>query len=185
MNLEDKGVPMEEVENNEDLTSEDSPKFSRRSRTADHRSARSRAGDERAPIVFAHVSQFNIDETTRADKRYKFGYVPYIVGNDEVHLPYDNAVRKGWEKAPASEYSQLRRIHDDPFRRRDAEDDFIRNGGQLMMRRPIEIDEAEDQHYIEENAHRDKMIAAHQIDTPGGMQVFSQSRTRGVGVRRI
>src|SRR4051812_25403385 len=110
MNLEDKGTNMEE---NEELTPDNKTKFIRRSRTADYRSSESRADDERSPIVFAHVSRFNIHESVRADKRYTFGYVPYTVNNEETHLPYDNAVDKGWEKASSSKYGLLRRIHND------------------------------------------------------------------------
>lgn len=170
---------MEEVGNHEEDVSDRRTPI-KRSRTS-YRSAESRVADERKPIVFAHVSEFNINPSILADTRYRFGFVPYMRRNNEIHTEYDRAVSMGWVKASKNEYAQAQRI-DDPFRRRHDEDDFVRTGGQIMMKRPVEIDDAERRHYDAENAHSDELIRARQFEGPSPLEVYSHSRRRGVGV---
>lgn len=172
---------MENTENKFTESENTEPKFSRRSRSADNRDSESRAGNERPPIVFGNVSRFNFDPSILADKRYEFGFTPYIVNNDQVMQNFDNAMYRGWECMEASEYPQAKRVYKhDPFRRRESEDDFIRVGGQIAMRRPIELKEAEDRYFDEENFHKEKLVEIHKGDSPGGTRVFSHSRTKGI-----
>jgi len=165
---------------NKPLMPEDSePKYSRRSRSLDNRDSDDRAASERPPIVFGNQSQFNFSESILADKRYQFGWTPYIVSNEEIHQNYNKALDSGWECMEASEYPQLRRTYKhDPFRKREDEEEFIKRGGQIAMRRNMDIKEAEDKHFDEENFHRQQMVDVHKMDTPGGTRVFSHSRTR-------
>ena len=166
---------------NKPLMPEDSePKYSRRSRSLDNRDSDDRAASERPPIVFGNQSRFNLPESVLADKRYEFGWTPYMLRNEEMHQKFDDSMAKGWECVEASEYPQLRRTYKyDPFRKRtDGEEESIKVGGQICVKRKIEIKEAEDKHFNEENFHRQQMVDVHKMDSPGGTRVFSHSRTR-------
>jgi len=165
---------------NQALTDENTePKYSRRSRSADQRESNGRAASERAPIVFGNVSRYNLDPSVLADRRYQFAWTPYVIANDEVHEKFDLAIERGWECVETTDYPTLRRTYKhDPFRKRESEDVTLKVGGQICMRRDVEIMEAEQKHFDEENFHRDQLVKVHQLDAPGGTRVFSQSRTK-------
>lgn len=166
--------------NMEDQAQLSENKYSRRSRSADDREANNRAASERPPIVFGNISQFNFDESVLADRRYQFGWTPYIVANDEIHQQFDRAIQSGWECMEASDYPQLKRVYKhDPFKRREDEEELIRRGGQIAMRRKIELKQAEDKYYDEENFHKEQLVSIHTQEHPGGLRVFSHSRTKG------
>lgn len=145
-----------------------------------HRDSESRAGNERPPIVWGMGSQFNYDQSVIDDIRYQFGWVPYIIANDEVSIPYDNAIKQYWEPTPASEYAQLKRHYKDPFNRgRETDEDFVKRGGLISMRRLKEYEKSEEAYYNEENNHKERVIDNYREATPGDVQMMSHSRVRG------
>lgn len=167
-----------EIEN-ELMNSEDTDlKYSRRSRSKDSRDYDNRASKERPPIVFGHISKYNLDESILADTRYKFAFNAYMVRGEEIPQNFYTSQRNGWEPVEASEYPQARRIYKhDPFRKRESEDELIRVDGQILMRRDVETCEKEAQFFDEENYHKDNIVNMHKGDY-GGTRVFSHSRTR-------
>lgn len=166
---------MEDVEKIEDQSETN---YSRRSRISDKRGTNCREATRRAPITFGNISQFNVVDSVLADRRYQFGWVPYIVNNQQVEIPYDNAVRDGWQCVESSEYHGLQRVYKhDPFNRRQDEDQLIRKGGQIFMKREVELKEAEEKYYDEERAHRDRLIKMHIKDSPSSVHIMSQHRS--------
>ena len=170
---------MENTENQTLAPEGAEPRQSRRSRSLDSRDSDNRASQERPPIVFGNISRYNLDPSILADKRYRFSWVPYMVNNEEIHQYYDNAVRRGWEAVEATDYSQARRVFKkDPLRNRADEEEYMKVGGQICMRRKEEICKDEDKYFSEENAHRDKLVDLHKDTTPGGTRITGYSRTR-------
>lgn len=170
---------MEDIRNQE--THEEMPVFTaqkRRSRSADSRNADSRTVDDRPPIVFSRVSQFELGDAVDGDRgRYQFGWTRYIVANDEVQKDFYDSIRSGWEPLAVSEYPQLIRTYKDPFKKRGEEDEFIRVGGQIAMRRELGIKESEDRYYDEENYHKGKLVEDH---LSSGTKIMTHSRTRSL-----
>ena len=175
---------MENINNQEML--EAMPAFTtqkRRSRSADSREADGRSVSERPPIVFSRISQFELGEAVDGDRgRYQFGWTRYIVANYEVQKDFYDSIRAGWEPLSASEYPQLIRTYKDPFKKRGEEDEFIRVGGQIAMRRDLDIKESEDRYYDEENYHKGKLVEDH---ISSGTKILKQSRTRSLLPRGI
>jgi hypothetical protein len=169
---------MENIENTE-------PKaFSRRSRTEEHRSSDSRSANTRPPLVFGYGSQFNIDEQTLSDKRYQFGWVPYIVRNEDASLEIERSDRVGWEDAPASEYPQMNRTYKHSRygkRNRNDEDDTITRGGMVFRRRGIEFKEEEERHYDEKQYHDSMVIQSAMKNGPSGKHATVHSRKKATG----
>lgn len=169
---------MENMENMENINSTEetveSKNYSRRSRSADNRSSDSRSSNSRPPLVFGYGSKFNIDEQTRSDSRYQFGWVPYIVRNEETSLEFDNSIRSGWECALASDYPQMKRTYKhSPLTKRQDEDELIKRDGMVFMRREIELKEMEDKHFNEEQYHSNMLVnAAAQSDPSGTRYAF-------------
>jgi hypothetical protein len=171
---------MERVEEQND-TNESEIKLSRRSRSADNRGMNDRTAGERPPIVFGNNSRFNLDESVRVKARNEgkeVAFVPYSIRGQESYETCDNACEKGWEYTEASKYSSLKRNYNqDPFRRRESTDEFVKVGGQILMERSLELKEAEDRYFNEENFHRQTLVEQHKWQA-GGNQVFSSSRTK-------
>lgn len=155
---------MEKTNNPEEQTTSSGKRMRR-----DYRDSDMRSMNERPALVFRSGNQFNYGEAILSDKRYKFGWIPYIIANEEVHMPHDNAVSSGWELTSSDEYPSLKRTYRDPFNRNRDSDDIIRVGGCLSMRIPVEIWNAENERYNEENAHQEKMVG----------NFMSHSRTKG------
>jgi hypothetical protein len=161
---------MEEVKNTE----------SRRTRGA-IRDTDIRGNSARAPLTFRSGSQFNYPEHIIQDTQYTYGFVPYIIANEHVEIPYDNAIRDGWEPVDSADHPDLRRDYKkDPFNRgRDTDDGFIRKGGNIAMKIPSERYEENIAQYNEDNAHNERLINEHKMTTPGDIQVMSHARIKG------
>jgi hypothetical protein len=173
------------MENMENTENTEPKNFSRRSRAADHRNSDSRSANSRPPLVFGFGSQFNIDEETLYDKRYEFGWTPYIVRNEDASLELERSDRRGWEDASADDYPQMKRTYKrGPLGKkvRNDEDDRITQGGMVFRRRPIELKEQEEQHYDEKQHHDNMVIQSAMKNGPSGARVSSHSRRKVTGL---
>lgn len=168
--------PIDIIQNNEEIA----PFIAtRRSRTAEKREADSRSSNARPAMVFETCSQFNVPQSMIDNHSKQFGWSAYTVRNDEVRQNFEVAMNMGWEVGEASAYPQVKRIYKhDPDRNRSHNDEIIWRGGQIFMDREMEIKEAEDRHFDEQNYHDRKLTDLH-MDPSSGMKVMSHSRTRG------
>lgn len=126
----------------------------RASRATESHSYEGRVTEERPPIVFSENSRFNVPQAIKdADPLHSYSYIAYMSGGTEKRDEYYDAIhRRYFKPVRASENPILARRYElDPFDKKD-EDDLIKVGGQILMKRPIEAKEAEDKYYDEKNS---------------------------------
>ena len=133
--------------------------ISRRSRTTESRAFESRVPSQRSPIVFGTASRFNVPaEVMKDDPDHKYGFVVYSSGNVEQRENFYEAMDRGWKPVPAAEHPSLARNYElSPFGNREEGDQLIRRGGQILMKRPLDIHEAEEEHYDSEKKRQQYM----------------------------
>lgn len=122
--------------------------------------------EQRKPISFSLGSRFNIQEHVK-EEGYSYAYIPYNVGGEEKRDLYFEAIdRRGFEPVKASSHPDLARRYDlSPFKRRE-EDEFIHQGGQILMRRLEEYKKAEDEFYDERNSRNNHMVEMRKMGNP-------------------
>jgi hypothetical protein len=155
---------------------EDAPRMSR---NRELRSHQSRTASERTPLKFARVSRFNLPESLlKQDLDHVYSFVVYSSGNVEQRENYEKAIAAGWKPVLASEHPELVRNYEhSPFEKRELNDTLVKTGGQVLMKRTKEDDEAERAFYDSERIRQEQM--AHQYNaTKGSVTLFDQ-RTRG------
>lgn len=167
-----------EVSSIEQVFSE-APTVSRRSRSATNRDSNPR-GMERAPINFGTGSQFNIPLELRADGRYRFGWTPYILRNEEDFDKCDRAQDNGWIGVEADDYPSLVRSYK---HRENSREKLVKRGGTLLQRREEELCQEKDKENDEEMRHS-AMISAMYERENSLSACFDQRSGQGY-VRRV
>ncbi len=103
--------------------------------------------DDRAPInIHVGQSRFNIDpELMEADPDHVYAYIAYMDGSEPRQDYIDDATERDWWPVKRSEHPMLQQKYcNDVFRAKDESgDDYIKRGGQLLMKRPRDYHEAE------------------------------------------
>lgn len=105
--------------------------------------------DERAPIVYSEDSRFNVPASIReSDPEHVYAYIPYKCGGKELEDDVYNAIEKdGFIPVRASEHPALKRRYDLGLFAKKDEDDLIKTGGQLLMKRTVEAQKRSDIKY--------------------------------------
>jgi len=123
-----------------------------------------RVKDERPPIVFGLGSRFNLPPQLVQrfkDDGYVLSWVVYSSGGSDHKENYYEAIDKGYQPLPASAAPELMRQYElTPFgdgKREEASNQLIQKGGQTLMKRPIEIHNAEEDFYDSENQRQQYM----------------------------
>lgn len=152
----------------------------RASRSSERRIHESRSADERtrAPIVFGEGSAFNVPSAVReSDPEHSYSYIAYSSGGKDLRQEYEDAVyRRGFQPVKRSSHPLLNRnMVDSPFGREE-DDDLIKYGGQILMKRPVETAKAEDDFYNERNARQNYIRELHSNSNPGSPKVIQDER---------
>lgn len=144
---------------NSAVTKTSSPRVSR---NLESREFEGRIVNERPPIVFGGGSRFNLPPNLL--KRFKndgyvLSFVVYSSGNVDQKENYYNAIDRGYDPVASNEAPELRRrVELSPFGAREEGDQLIRVGGQTLMKRRVEDQEAEDKYYDSENSRQEYMM---------------------------
>ena len=135
----------------------------------------------RAPIVFGEGSAFNVPEAIRlSDPEHSYSYIAYTSGGKDLRSEYDDAVyRRGFQPVKRSSHPLLgRSLVDSPFGRQD-DDDLQKVGGQILMKRPIEVAKAEEEYYSERVARQNYIRNMHANANPGTPRIMDDNRMFG------
>lgn len=147
----------------------------------------SRSGEEggRKPIRYSEGSAFNVPEAIRvSDPEHSYAYIPYHSGGKDLTNEYDDAIyRRGFMPVKRSSHPLLKRNQiDSPFARQE-EDDLIKYGGQILMKRTLEDKQSEDDFYNERNARQNYIRELHSNSNPGSPKIFQDERKYSPGMR--
>ena len=153
----------------------------RAARSTESRAHEGRISNERPPIVFGSGSRFNIPiSVIKDDPDHAYSFVVYSSGNEEQKENYFDAIDRGYKPVPASEHPSLARNYElSPFERREDGDQLIRRGGQVLMKRPIELHDAENEHYDSEKQRQEYMADMYKQSDPRHPKPFLDERKRG------
>jgi hypothetical protein len=157
----------------------ETPTVSRRSRSANNRDSNPR-GMERSPINFGTGSQFNLPLEVRADTRYRFGWTPFIVRNEEDMDKCDRAQDAGWLAVESEDYPSLVRSYK---HRENSREKLVKRGGTLLQRREEELCQRADENNDEEMRHNAMISAMYERENPLSA-CFDQRSGHGY-VRRV
>lgn len=152
----------------------------RLSRATEKRSYESRVTETRAPIVYSDVSGFNVPAHIREnDPDHSYAYIPYVCAGKELEHEYSDAIfNRGFQPVKASEHPILsRRYHLSPFAQKK-DDELIKHGGQVLMKRPTEYKKAED-NIFDEKIARDNYIRKMHSQNANDPRLFVDDRTYG------
>lgn len=150
---------------------------SRASRSSENRFSQGRSKDNRPFITFGDGSKFNVPkEVIESDPEHSYHFVPYQSGGDDLINEYEDAIYgRGMMPVKCSEHPSLRRhVVDGPFKRSD--DDLYKIGGQILMKRPKEIDKAEQAYFDERNSRDEYIRSLHSNVNPGSPKMFQDER---------
>lgn len=154
----------------------------RLSRATEKRSYESRVTESRAPITFSEGSGFNVPAHIReSDPNHSYAYIPYICAGKELEHEYSDAIfNRGFQPVKATDHPSLsRRYHMSPFAERK-DDDLIKMGGQVLMKRPLEYKQAEDRVFDEKIA-RDNYIRKMHSQNANDPRLFIDDRSYNPG----
>ena len=116
------------------------------------------------------------------DPDHKYSFVVYSSGNTDQKENYYDAMDRGWEPVPANEHPSLARNYElSPFGRIDEGDQLIKRGGQILMKRTVELDEAEHRYYDSETQRQQYMADMYKQADPRYPKPFMDERSRGMG----
>lgn len=165
----------------EEIKKEITPITTRVPRAVSERGSETRVAEMRDPIVFGGNSRFNVpSQVLRDDPDHVYGFVVYSSGNTEQKENYYEAMDRGWKPVSASEHPSLARNYSmSPFKSNEAEEELIRRGGQILMKRTVELQRAEDEHYDAEKQRQDYMAEMYRQVDPRYPKPFMDSRTKG------
>jgi hypothetical protein len=125
---------------------EEMPEDKPRERRFNSRAHQSRTSNERQALDYTMGSRFNVpQEITEGDPDHQYGFVPYMANGEQLQDVVDDAVERGWWPVSKSEHPTLaKRYLTDLFgTNRTDQCDYIRKGGQIMMKISKEIHQAE------------------------------------------
>jgi hypothetical protein len=107
----------------------------------------------RSPLNVATGSRFNVPEAvTASDPEHQYGFIAYSSGAEILQNTVDVAVEKGWWPVKRSEHPSLAQryfnVNGD-----DDKADYVRKGGQILMKR------LKEDHIAEQEAFRQQAEA--------------------------
>lgn len=154
---------------------------SRTSRSSDLRSHDGRVSisGTRAPVSFATGSRFNVPkEVIESDPDHSYEYIAYQSGGVDLTSEYDEAVyRRGFAPVERSQHPTLSRNDiANPFGKKQ-EDNLVKQGGQILMKRPIEVKKAEDDFFNEFTARQNYIKQMHSNRDPGSTKMLADERS--------
>lgn len=163
---------------NTEATAMETPTNVRRSRSTENRNFESRSASERPPIVFNRGSRFNVPESVlKSDDDHAYSYIVYSSGNIEQKENYNDAIDRFYQPVLASDHPDLARNYEmNPFGDR-GEEQLIKRGGQVLMKRKKEIHEAENAHYDAENYRQQYMAEMYKQADPRYPKPFKDDRS--------
>jgi hypothetical protein len=119
-----------------------------------------RDAEKRQSISFFQGSRFNVPKSVReSDPDHVYAFVPYMTANMPWQESVDNACVRGYEPVKKSEHPELsQRYVTDLFgKREDFNNDYVRKGGQILMKRPKYLDDAENEEFLKNNRRHEEM----------------------------
>ncbi len=151
----------------------------RSSRATENRSYDGRVTEERPPIVYSNGTRFNLPtDLINGDPDHKYSFIVYSSGNQEQKENYFEAIDRGYQPVRASEHPTLaRRYNLSPFDRKE-EDDLIKRGGQILMKRPSDVHKAEEDYYNERTHRQNYMADMYKQHDPRLPRPFMDERKR-------
>ena len=149
-------------------------------RSTEKRVFESRAIDARPVYSFGGGSRFNVPEEIRlADPDHKYAFVVYSSGNFEQKENYYDALDRGYMPVPTSEHPRLSRAHfASPFAREEREDNLYKVGGQILVKRPNDVDKAEKEHFDGDKARQEHLSEMYLQPDARYPKPFMDQRTR-------
>lgn len=154
----------------------------RASRATESRGFEARVGEERAPIVFGGISRFNLPPALVSrlkDNDEVASWVVYSSGNTEQKENYYNAIDRHYKPIAGCDYPELARQYEmSPFASREEGDQLIRRGGQVLMKRALNVQEAEDDYYDSEKQRQEYMADMYKQADPRYPKPFMDERKR-------
>jgi hypothetical protein len=167
MTVKDTQLPQEELENKafESITFE-KPKEKRKGTQRFHE----RDLDGRPSISFHTGSRFNVpQEVMDADPEHQYAFIPYVQGGEPCQDVIDEATERGYWPVSKTEHPKLaQRYVNDLYATSNKGDDYVKRGGQIMMRRPKELHEAENSEFLRINQRNEQLSKS--------MVLFEQQR---------
>ncbi len=129
----------------------------RASRHSEGRAQTSRVKKERPAITISLGSRFNLPKEILDDPDYVYGWVAYSCNGEELPEAVEEALDSYWLPVPKEEYPSLaRRYIGDIFGRKE-EEQLIKKGGQVLMKRERDIDDEFAKAYNERNLRDEEM----------------------------
>lgn len=130
------------------MTEETKVESRRRPRSLDSREFETRKSQERAPMAYQNISKYNLPEyICKNDPDHEYGWIVYMSSNHDANDNYYDARERGWDPVLASMHPELSRIYSMDPHGQSAENQFIRRGGQILMKRALEYLERENREY--------------------------------------
>lgn len=148
-------------------------------RAYESRGFEGRVTQARKPLLYSQGSRFNIPkEVIDADPDHYYSFIVYSSMNEENRENFYDAIDRGYEAVKGSEHPILARRYDlSPFDKK-VEDDVIKRGGQILMKRPMEIHEEEMKIYNEHNHRQEYMAEMHRSRDPRQPRPFMDERKK-------
>jgi len=137
--------------------------------------------NRRAPITVARGSFFNVPrEVLDSDPDHSYSFIPYYSGGQELLEVYEEAVHvDGFRPVKRSSHPLLKRqTVETPFSRKE-DDDLVKVGGQILMKRPIEYKIEDDKNDEALIRAQDAMKEMHRSDNMGVTRVINDTRSFG------
>lgn len=133
------------------------------------------------PILKFESSGFNVPEAVReSDPEHEYCYVAYHSGGVDLRQQYEDAVyHRGYQPVKRSAHPLLKKnIVDSPFARSE-DDDLIKYGGQILMKRPIEVAEQEQSYFNERDVRQNYIRELHTNANPNAPRLIQDERRWG------
>jgi hypothetical protein len=94
-----------------------------------------------------------------SDPDHVYAFVPYMSANQPWQESVDSACERGYEPVKKSEHPELsqRYVNDLFGKRDDFNNEYIRKGGQILMKRPKHLDDAENEEFLKINRRHEEM----------------------------
>lgn len=129
-------------------------------------------------LSFDESSSFNVPRAVLdSDPYHKYAYVTYHSSGTDLIGQYEEAVyKRGFMPVKESAHPALsRHIVDSPFSRTES-GGLVKCRGQILMKRTIEADKAEDDFYNERNSRDNYTRKMHTAKGMGGPEMFQNER---------
>lgn len=136
---------------------------------------------DRPILTFGENSGFNVPAQVReSDPEHEYCYVAYHSGGTDLRQQYEDAVyHRGYQPVKRSMHPLLKKnIVDSPFARAE-DDDLIKYGGQILMKRPVEVAEQENSFFNERDIRQNYIRDLHTNSNPNAPRLIQDERRWG------